>query len=450
QQPVSSLDDIRKQIKAKGYDFSVGETRPYRLDRDNGIRLHGQNMQTMDLGRLRKIKAKNLPERFDWRDRGMVTPVKDQHPCGTCWAFTAVAEFESKVLINEGIEYDFSEQNLVSCEFLGKTVGNTCSLGGMPFRAISLFSQQGITLETCAPYEGMDGVACNDSCAILKNVTGWRIVADDVASIKKALYDFGPVSTAMDASDPALRAYTDGVYEYQDYGIINHAVLIVGWDDSLGAWIVKNSWGTEWGMDGYFYIAYGSANIGFMTSYISSYKDHDPDEQILFYDEAGNLCFDENGQFMDMGNLGNGRPSAWCATVFTTDEAAGLKTVDFWTTSDLTYYQIRIFDTMHNGRPQNMLARQQGRCTEMGYFSIPLQNQLNFDAGDDFVVVLKFITPGYIYPIPVDVSGALAPDTIETGKCFLSANGRKWQPVGKGTQLPYDLAVRVRMKNMAD
>ncbi|MCP4624648.1 MAG: hypothetical protein GY850_14130 [bacterium] len=441
QQPVPSLDDIRKQIKAKGYDFSVGETRPYRLARDNGIRLHGQNMQTMDLGRLRKIKAKNLPERFDWRDRGMVTPVKDQHPCGTCWAFATVAEMESKVLINEGIEYDFSEQHLTSCEYW-TTSGRSgnCFPGGTPQRATNLFTKKGLVLETCSPYEAIEDVACEVSCAAVKKVTGWRIIANDVETIKAVISEYGPITTGMDGADLTLNAYTGGVYEHEGQGLINHLVLLVGWDDSLGdhgAWIVKNSWGTDWGMDGYFYIAYGSSDIGILTSYFSSYEDNNPDESVLYYDEAGFFAYNEAGTYVGFSSIGNGTQSAWCASVFNTDGRGELQAVDFWTTSDSGYYQIRIYEHIKNGRMGRLLAMQRGRFDNMGYYSVPLKKAVALEEGDDFVVAVRFMTPGFKYPVGVDSIGP-----VESGKCYLSSDGRTWIPMGEGTRYNYDLTLR--------
>ena len=100
--------------------------------------------------------------------------------------------------------------------------------------------------------------------------------------------------------------------------MVNHSLLIVGWDDNLGpagAWIVKNSWGDDWGMNGYCYIAYGAAKIGAMSSFISSYKDSDPDESILCYDEGG-FCLDAGGSCEEVNSIGAGRPTAWCAAVF--------------------------------------------------------------------------------------------------------------------------------------
>ena len=441
------LEEIRESIKEKGFDFTVGETWVYKLPPEESRKLLGAIPIQVDKSRLKRFSPiRGLPSYFDWRDSNKVTPVKDQYPCGMCWAFTAVAEFESKILINEGVSYDFSEQNLASCDFLASSGQvRSCTQGGNPFRSTNFFTQLGPSLESCAPFQGFDGASCEDNCTIIKNVDGWRMIANDVDTIKAVIHQYGPVATAMDAADPALKAYTGGVYEYYDSILINHAVLIVGWDDNLGpegAWIVKNSWGTDWGMDGYFYIAYGAAKIGSISSYISSYKDFEVNEAIMYYDEGGFWSFGDEGFFIDMSSIGAGEPTAWCAAIFTPDITGTLKTVDFWTTSTDARYEIRVYDHMDDGKMRKLRSIQWGRCEELGYYSIPLFTPVSVTSGDDFVVVIKLTTPEYNYPIPVDVMGYTA---SEADVCFVSEDGLAWQPIGNGTDIPYDLSIRARI-----
>ena len=443
--PLSSLKEIRKKIKENGYNFTVGETRVYRLPPGESFQLFGTIPLHIDESRLKMtLPLENLPPSFDWRDTDNVTPVKEQSPCQLCWAFAALAEFESKILINEGLAYDFSEQNLASCDYFTFS-GNaqSCSTGGTYFRSTNFLTQRGSSLESCAPFLGMDGVPCEETCEIIKNVDGWKFIANDVDTIKTVLYKYGPVATSIDAADDAFRAYTGGVYEHYNAAMVNHAVLIVGWDDNLGpegAWIVKNSWGTDWGMDGYCYIAYGSAKIGTMSSYISSYKDHDSNESILYYDENGFFCFGEEGNFIDLSSIGAGQPTAWCAVIFSPDVTGTLHAVDFWTTSVNASYEVRVYDRMDNGLMKRLRSIQWGRCEELGYYSVPLFNPVPVISDEEFVVALKLTTPGYNYPIPVDIMGLL-----ESGVCYVSENGRSWQPIGQGTNIPYDLAVRARI-----
>jgi C1A family cysteine protease len=443
--PLPSIKEIRKNIRAQGFHFTVDATRVYGMSLEQIGNLHGSFPCSIEDRRLLAMHpAVHLPSHFDWRDEDKVTPVKDQHPCQLCWAFAAVAELESKILLREDMSYDLSEQQLASCDFLAAAGrARSCSSGGSSFRAANFLTRRGTALESCEPFQAADGVPCNDSCEIIKNVDGWRVLPNRVDVIKATLYKHGPVASSMDASDPAFRAYTGGVYEYYDSLMVNHAVLIVGWDDTLGpagAWLVKNSWGADWGMDGYGYIAYGAAKIGTMSSFISSYKDFDPDEAILSYDEGGFFCFDSGGACDGVNAIGAGSPTAWCAAVFTPEATGFLRAVDFWTTGANAMYEIRVYDRMEERAISKLRCVKRGRCDELGYYSIILPRPLRVRGGDDFVVAVRLTTPGYCYPIPVDIAGP-----AERERCYVSEDGRSWEPIGRGTAIPYDPAIRARV-----
>jgi hypothetical protein len=208
----------------------------------------------------------SLPIAWDWRAQGGVTPVKNQGSCGSCWAFAVAAEMESKIKIHYQLTLDLSEQQIISCN----PYGAGCS-GGWAVAAYYVLMHHGGILEHCMPYEGSDFVTCvQDDYLKFTNISSWSHVANNVTQIKTAILNNGPVSTAVDAND-AWDGYTGGVITAPGSGT-NHLVLIVGWDDRLGdngAWIVKNSWGAGWGMNGYCYVAYGACNIGSGTTALS-------------------------------------------------------------------------------------------------------------------------------------------------------------------------------------
>ncbi|GAF71036.1 unnamed protein product, partial [marine sediment metagenome] len=296
----------------------------------------------------------------------------------------------------------------------------------------NFFTQTGSSMESCAPYQGIDGILCNSTCEITKNVNGWKLIANDVDTIKTALYNNGPIATAMYASDPAFSAYTGGIYEYSGSSVPNHAVLIVGWDDALGssgAWIVKNSWGADWGIDGYCYIAYGNASMGEISNYISSYKTYNPNELLMYYDEGGLWSA-----------AGYNSNSCYAAVLFSPSVTGTLVAVDFWTTDDNVSYNIEIYDEMINGEMVNLLTSQSGSCDEFGYYSIVLDNPISVTNGDNFVVSIEFTTNGYGYPVPIDTNYP-----IEWGKCYLSSDGISWEPIGGGTPYNWDVALRARV-----
>jgi C1A family cysteine protease len=212
---------------------------------------------------------------FDWRvhegpyGSTGVTPVTNQLDCGSCWAFAGVAHLESMVKIYGEVELDLSEQQVVSCV----TPGHGCS-GWSTTGAYDFFISDGLVDEDCMPYHANDTDPCelSNDCEKWAKISGYTPVSNDVNSIKTALLT-GPVKSSMAVED-TFQTYTGGCYDKPYYGT-NHAVLIVGWDDTMcngqGAWIVKNSWGPGWGEDGFFYIKYGCCQIGayvFQINYI--------------------------------------------------------------------------------------------------------------------------------------------------------------------------------------
>lgn len=203
------------------------------------------------------INNKELPDHVDWRIKGIVTPVKDQGHCGSCWAFATVAALEGQQALATKKLISLSEQNLVDCS---KSEGNHGCGGGYPERAYQyIIDNCGIDTEMSYPYDGDD-----ETCAYKKGHLGAtmtsyvNITAGDEMALKKAVATIGPISVAIDATSDFM-AYSDGIYDSDDCGSslrkLNHAVTVVGYgtDGASGQdyWIVKNSWGSAWGQKGY-------------------------------------------------------------------------------------------------------------------------------------------------------------------------------------------------------
>jgi len=218
-----------------------------------------------------------LPTAFNWCDQGGCTPVKDQGECGTCWAFAAVGVLESLIRIKDGAVRDLSEQYLVSCN----TDGWGCNGGlwahdyhkdkippGEP--------EAGAVSEADFPYQAAD-LPCNPPHAHQQKITSWHYVGSgwgipSVADIKQAIYDYGPVAVGI-CTGTAFDRYSSGVFDTDESSscrpyATNHAVLLVGWDDSQGTWHLRNSWGTSWGESGYMHIKYGVSSVGEEANYV--------------------------------------------------------------------------------------------------------------------------------------------------------------------------------------
>jgi C1A family cysteine protease len=239
-------------------------------------------------------------EVFDWRLMGGVTPVKDQASCGSCWDFAATGATESAALITDGVEWDLSEQQGLSCN----TYGYGCG-GGWMEAIYELFTDYGAIHESCMPYEADDQIPCiQDSCIVMVTIEGATDIANNINSIKNALLT-GPVSSCFTVHS----GFHWNCYQ-NSYTSPNHAIVIVGWDDSLcgtGGWICKNSWGIGWGDEGFFYLPYGSCGIGNYTE-LPVYSGseipeltYNPDSLVIDVPLGG-----QNSDIIHLGNLGEG------------------------------------------------------------------------------------------------------------------------------------------------
>ncbi|XP_057508233.1 vignain-like [Actinidia eriantha] len=203
------------------------------------------------IGGFAHEKTGDLPPSVDWRKKGAVTGVKDQGKCGSCWAFSAVVAVEgiNKIKTNELVS--LSEQELVDCE----TDNEGCN-GGLMENAFEFIKKNGgLTTEKIYPYSARDGncdASKRNSPAVM--IDGYESVPEnDEKALMKAVAN-QPVSVAIDAGGSDLQFYAEGVFTGGCGTELDHGVAIVGYGttpDGMKYWIVKNSWGPEWGEQGY-------------------------------------------------------------------------------------------------------------------------------------------------------------------------------------------------------
>jgi len=382
------------------------------------------------------VRAAALPNRWDWRDQGAVTSVKDQGACGACYAFATLGNIESKLLIDGAGTYDFSENNAKECAW-----GDPSCAGGNYLMLANLFSQKGTVLEWCDPYVEND-VSCTETCPYIKTLLDWRIISGDAVPstevLKGYIQTYGPVYTSMYAGDgdawQTEFSNYDGSYTlyYPGTEEPNHTVLIVGWDDNLthaggtGGWIVKNSWGTGWGDNGYFTIAYDSASIGKYSSFMYGWQDYDPDGDILYYDEAG---------WTHM--VGYGSTTGWSLVKFFPTSNTYATRVEFWTTDRTTDVDVYLYDDFDGTSLSNLLwSSLDHSFDEAGYHGVVVDPPLGLTSGDDVVVVVKLTNADSEYPIAIDAEGP-----HETQRTYTGPNGSAWTEEGGYGD---DVAIRLR------
>ncbi len=259
--------DINQAIRDKGAHWVAGETSALKLSPEEIRRrlmpIEFKKSGPQDKSYRYSAKTYNLPTKFDWRNvngHNYITGLRDQGNCGSCWAFATTAILESRILITShtpDTDLDLSEQAMVSCDD-----ENTGCLGGYPYSAMSYLQTAGIPLETDAPYisgtTGTDGVCTTPMQQNTYRVTGFEDVSISVEAIKNAITQYGPLAAGFTVYTDFLY-YESGVYSHVS-GVVEggHMVAIVGYDDEEQAWIIKNSWGPDWGEDGYFRIKSGT------------------------------------------------------------------------------------------------------------------------------------------------------------------------------------------------
>lgn len=194
-----------------------------------------------------------LPTSVDWRTKGAVTGVKNQGACGSCWSFSATGAIEGHHFINNKTLLSFSEQQLMDCD-TGRNVG--CS-GGFPYLAMEYAAEYGLELESGYPYVAREGSCKYNKSEATKANTGYSFLTPHDSTILKTALVSSPVSILVEANQDIFQFYKSGVISTGCGTSLDHAVLTVGYETVSGteAFIVKNSWGPKWGLQGYLYIS---------------------------------------------------------------------------------------------------------------------------------------------------------------------------------------------------
>ncbi|KAK8805445.1 hypothetical protein WA158_002101 [Blastocystis sp. Blastoise] len=232
------------------------------LKRLFGVHLSDDRLRDHSLHQIPHYRYNNTrPSHFDWRARGATGRVKDQSVCGSCWAFGTVGVLEGQYFLKYGEMLDLSEQNLVDCSWY---YGNNGCDGGEDFRAYDWMLKNGgiMTAADYGNYLSVDGVCHYEPEKATVKITGYKLVEPyNEDAVMDALLNVGPLSIGINAGVRTFSFYDSGVYNDPDCTSaledINHAVLLVGYgtEDGQDYWIVKNSWSTYWGEEGYVKIA---------------------------------------------------------------------------------------------------------------------------------------------------------------------------------------------------
>ena len=383
------------------------------------------------------------PSSYSLIDEGRLTPVKDQGSDATCWAFANIAALESKLMPLDPAP-DYSEDNLVRRNGFGPfpyAYGDgRYAFGGYDFMAVAYFARwAGPLLETDDTYEDRSP---SPSGPVRKHVQGITMIpgradATDNDLIKRLVRENGALSVGMYWDDSAFPEDESAPAAYYlDYPAgENHGVAVVGWDDAYpatdftgqagqppadGAFLVRNSWGSDWGDGGYFWVSYYDRSFardqrlggyGGATSYAvvegrSNYA------RVYQYDKLGVT-----------DHWGFDSTRVWGANLFTAAKTQTLAAAGFYTLSSSTRYEVWA------GRTLSSLRLSASGTVELpGYTTVPLATKLRVYAGRRFVVAVKLISPGETHPMAIErrARSWMSAATAKAGQSYLSWNGTRW------------------------
>ena len=282
---LTSVSKLSLKQLAGEKQLSASEEAQFGQSIQSHIKVMNSRLQTniviQSVGEGASTFGSATQRRFDLRTTGNCTPVKDQNPYGTCWAFGAVSAYESNYRITNTQTIDASEQQVINCSGAGD------ENGGLALNVLKWMvdNKRNLNNEETTPYRGPK-TTCGTSAGLPYYAQSYGVVDPSgdpsriasVTAIKQALVRYGAISASVQVTD-AFQNYTGSVFNEfasnPNSPATNHAITIIGWDDNKMAWIIKNSWGTDWGINcdygtsrGYMYIGYNSNNIGRRAAWV--------------------------------------------------------------------------------------------------------------------------------------------------------------------------------------
>ena len=398
-----------------------------------------------------KKSINELPSRFDLRDDNCVTSIKDQNPLGSCWTFSSVAAIESSWIKKgyENLSIDLSEENMGVCHGFENGIDD----GGNDLMTTAYLTRLiGPVSEASDPYSGSRYASCpGDEPEVVAYVPIVEWLPADINVIKKSLYTVGAVSASIHwASNPsAYYNFGDFTYLYNGSTAINHAVLIVGWDDDKvirggfqspdvdpGAWIVKNSWGENWGDDGYFYVSYHDSKFLSTAALFNTRLELDQVDTLYMEDKLGFTS-----------SYGFGDDIAYGLAKYEAPGQQFINKVGTYINTSGSFIDIEIYDDFsEESGLENLLASSYNNVAKFpGYLTFDIKALVQ----DDFYVKIKYFSPGYSYPIPAEAEiinngePYAVPEINPSGRFWISSDAEEWKAIGSDIEdSEADLCIR--------
>lgn len=434
-------------------------------------------------------KATTLPSSYDARKEGYITSVKDQGNDGTCWAFAASAASEASLIKNNG--FDKNSINLSELHLAYFTYNNSYDalglLSGDSFKLTSdsYLDAGGINYYSMLSYARWTGPADegkNTKYTYKSNNKSFRpsstseaytlteahlkdcyiIDTSDISLMKQMILEYGAGDFGYyDADNYFNETYNSYCY-VQSYNTkddrfnwANHEVTVVGWDDNFsrtkfnsksrptnnGAWLVKNSWGDDWGDNGYFWLSYeDSSTIAEPTAFYS-FDSKDQYEKNYQYDGTSNFYAEYSDGKEEGGYTGGG----YMANVFITQENENVGAVTFVSFDENVKYDISIYDNVTSTPTSGKLVSQKsGVETYAGFHTIELDNIPTINKGNKFAVVVRLTSASNSYDSITllcdqnsNEDGLKTVNSTSNGQSYFSTNGTSWTDVSASQKINF-------------
>jgi C1A family cysteine protease/uncharacterized protein YjdB len=366
--------------------------------------------------------TEELPEAYDLRATGRISPIYNQGSYGTCWTFATMESLESYLMPEANM--DFSENNLAWNHGYD---WNFDDAGNYYMATAYLSRYSGPVSEIDDPYASEQTTGLD----ALYHIQSVEMLPNNPDVIKQAIIDGGAVATAIHVAAEFIAVENNALY-YLGTEEPNHAVTIVGWDDNYdknlfasspegdGAWIIQNSWGVEAGEDGFYYLSYYDTWAGNDVTAFHNAESLDNYGRVYQYDYLGTTS--------TMGYYHPDTPSAWGANIFTPVASENLAAISTYITSFDTDVEISIYSNLtdeNNPVSGELVSNQTAYFDNMGYYTVKLDTPVALNAFEPFSVVVKYSTNDKITAIPVEtkLNGYSSAAWANSGQSFISDDG---------------------------
>lgn len=369
----------------------------------------------------------DVPPSYDLRTRLRVSEVRNQGNYGTCWAFAAISALESSLMPEENLLFSVDHMSMSNSFNVNQYDGGEYTMG-MAYLA----AWQGPVYEKDDPYG--DG-ATDESLSPVKHVQEIRIIdGKDYQGIKEAVFKYGGVQTSLYSNISSSKGNSKyfnkdtNAYCYMGSEKPNHDVVIIGWDDNYpkenfnvdlegdGAFICQNSWGNEFGDDGFFYVSYYDTNIGTHNEVYTGVENTDNYDNIYQSDLCGWV-----------GKMGYDKEDMYGANVFTATSDQNIKAASFYATASDTSYELYIvndFKDEYSFADRKKVA--EGTLENAGYYTIKFDEEVPVTQGERYAVVLHINTPESTHPMAIEYDSGesyLKDVDLDDGEGYISYDG---------------------------